>query len=95
MASKFELGALVATASVDERMKTDKGFAAFVQTSLGKYVNCNWGDTCEEDKKTNEDALRDGERLLAVYNYPKTGETIWIITEWDRSATTILFPSEY
>lgn len=95
MASKFELGTLVATASVDERMNSDKGFAAFVQTSLGKYVNCNWGDTCEEDKKTNEDALRNGERLLAVYKYPKTGETIWIITEWDRSATTILFPSEY
>lgn len=95
MAREFELGAIVATASVNERMKSDKNFASFVQLSLGKYINCDWGDTCEEDKQTNEDALRDGERLLAVYNYRKTGETIWIITEWDRSTTTILFPSEY
>lgn len=92
---KFALGSTVVTSGVDERMKADKNFAAFVQMSLGRYINCDWGDTCEEDKRTNEGALRDGERLLAVYNYCKTGETIWIITEWDRSATTILFPSEY
>lgn len=53
------------------------------------------GDTCDEDKQVNEDSLRDGERLLAVYIYPETGEKIWIITEWDRSVTTILFPEEY
>ena len=92
---EFRHMSIVATFSVDERMKSDKDFATFVQLSLGKYVNCDWGDTCEEDKKTNEDALKNGERLLAVYKFPKTGEAIWIITEWDRSVTTILFPSEY
>ncbi len=95
MDRKFELGQTVVTAAVDARMKEDKGFAVFVQMSLGRYVQCDWGDTCEEDKQTNEDSLRDGERLLAVYTYRKTGETIWIITEWDRSVTTILFPSDY
>ena len=95
MEHKFELGQTVVTAAVDARMKEDKGFDVFVKGSLGRYVKCDWGDTCEEDKQTNEDALRNGERLLAVYTRKKTNETIWIITEWDRSVTTILFPSEY
>lgn len=60
---------------------------------LWKYVNCDWGDTCEKDAKSNDYAVNHGERILAVY---KMGaRTIWIITEWDRSATTILFPEEY
>lgn len=95
MNGKFELGRTVVTAAINARMDTDKDFARFVQMSLGRYINCDWGDTCEEDKQVNEDSLRDGERLLAVYIYPKTGEKIWIITEWDRSATTVLYPSDY
>ena len=95
MEHKFELGQTVVTEAIDERMKSDKGFAVFVQMSLGKYVQGDWGDTCDEDKQTNEESLRDGERLLAVYIYPNTGEKILIITEWDRSVTTIMFPSDY
>lgn len=95
MNRKFELGRTVVTAAINARMDTDKDFERFVQMSLGRYINCDWGDTCEEDKQVNEDSLRDGERLLAVYIYPKTGEKIWIITEWDRSTTTILYPSDY
>lgn len=91
---KFELGQTVVTAAIDVRMKEDKAFERFVRTSLGRYINCDWGDTCEEDKQSNEDALKDGDRLLAVYKYNADTE-IWIITEWDRSVTTILFPSDY
>lgn len=99
MARKFELGKTVVTAAVAAKMKESKVFADFVQMSLGRYVNCDWGDTCEEDKQTNEDALRNGGRLLAVYKRKMTdeitAETIWIITEWDRSCTTVLFPEDY
>lgn len=95
MARKFELGKTVVTAAIAARIEEDKDFADFVQESFRRYIKCDWGDTCEEDKQTNEDALRDGERLLAVYIYPKTGEKIWIITEWDRSVTTALFPEDY
>lgn len=95
MDKKFELGTVVATAAVDRAMKSDRAFDTFVKTSLGRYVNADWGDTCTEDRKTNDNALKNGERILAVYIYPKTKKKIWIITEWDRSATTILFPSEY
>ncbi len=92
---KFELGRFVLTIGVDKKMKEDSSFKNFVQVSLGRYVQCDWGDTCDEDKKTADAALRNGERILAVYNHEKSGTKIWIITEWDRSVTTILFPDEY
>lgn len=95
MAEKLNLGKTVVTRGIDERMDKDPLFGKFVLKSLGRYTNCDWGDTCDEDKKSNEDAVINGERILAVYIYPKTKEKIWIITEWDRSITTILFPDEY
>ncbi len=53
----------------------------------------------DEDRQANDQALTQGTRLLSAYNddrFPKNGvATIWIITEADRSATTILFPDEY
>lgn len=95
MDKKFELGTVVVTAAVDSAMKRNRKFETFVLTSLGRYMNADWGDTCAEDRKTNDNALKNGERILAVYIYPKSEIRIWIITEWDRSVTTILFPSEY
>jgi hypothetical protein len=48
-----------------------------------------------EDWQANEDAFRDGERVLSVYPVGDKGERVWVLTEWDRSATTILRPEEY
>lgn len=90
----FELGRVVATASVARKMKEDKHFRTFVYTSLGRYMRKDWGNTCNEDKKLNDTAVKKGSRILAVYK-KSPDEFIWIITEWDRSTTTILFPSEY
>lgn len=74
-------------------------FARFIQDSLNRHVKGDWGDVDDEDKQTNDLALKQGPRLLSAYNddrFPKNGvATIWIITEADRSATTILFPDEY
>lgn len=92
---KFELGRLVLTIGVDMKMKVDSSFRDFVQFSLDRYGQCDWGDTCDEDKQTADESLRDGERILAVYKHKESGIKIWIITEWDRSVTTILFPDEY
>ena len=90
----FNLGQTVMTKRVANLFNEDKAFRNFVNESFRKYCNADWGDTCEEDVELNEQALKSGDRILAVYK--KEGlETIWIITEWDRSATTILFPSEY
>lgn len=94
---KFKLGQLVATRGVDDRMRKDRIFAAFVSRSIRRYQNRDWGDTCEEDKSQNDYAVDNGERILAAYEQAGVKEPmkIWIITEWDRSATTILFPEEY
>ena len=54
----------------------------------------DWGEElCAEDKQANEHSLMDGTRLLSRYSTP--GGSIYIITEWDRSMTTILLPEEY
>lgn len=91
-----ELGQVVATKGVSDRMENDPEFWNFVYASLGRYVHQDWGDTPEEDKEQIESALKNGERIMAVYNRPgHEDDTIWIITEWDRSVTTILFPEEY
>lgn len=90
----FDLGQTVMTRRVADLFNEDRVFRKFVNESFMKYCNADWGETCEEDKELNDQALKSGDRILAVYK--KEGfETIWIITEWDRSATTILFPDEY
>lgn len=93
--ARLETGPLVATQAIAARMETDGEFRKFVYQSLDKYLNCDWGDTCEEDAALNDEAVKNGERILAVYMYKEPDVKIWIITEWDRSATTILFPEEY
>jgi hypothetical protein len=60
---------------------------------LQRHRRGDWGSVCDEDKQTNDQALKAGERLLSAYTI--TGKKIWIITEWDRSVTTVLFPEEY
>jgi len=79
-------------------MDRSESFKKFVSDSLVRHSNGDWGDTCKADAKLNDDALESGEdRLLSVYKFEEPGyeNKIWIITEWDRSVTTILFPSEY
>lgn len=94
--SKFSIGRLVATKTIAARMNADKVFGEFVSDSLKRYLNCDWGDLAEDDKKMNDEAVRTGEsRILAAYLIPGSEEKIWIITEWDRSCTTVLYPSEY
>ncbi len=61
---------------------------------LSRHVTGDWGDLDEEDKKENEFSIEKGFRILSAYTLP-TGVKVWIITEADRSATTILLPSEY
>ncbi len=60
---------------------------------LHRHVTGDWGDLSEEDKSANTNALAFGQRLLSCYEL--AGGKVYVITEWDRSATTILLPSEY
>ncbi len=93
--SKFRLGSVVATTGINRKVDEDPDFKNFISESLRRYINRDWGDTCEEDREWNDAALRNGKRIIAVYIYPKTKQQIWIITEWNRSVTTVLFPEEY
>lgn len=90
----FETGQLVSTIGIATEQKKDFKFALFVKKSLDRHIKGDWGDLCDEDKKANDAALANKERILSAYKsdgLPK----IWIVTEADRLATTILFPSEY
>ena len=61
---------------------------------LRRHMSNDWGDLSDEDVRENELSLKEGFRLLSAYRTAK-GQKLWIITEADRSATTILLPSEY
>lgn len=93
----FLYGKVVMSDRVSQRISEDTMFSYFVLVSLVKrHLIGDWGEVCEEDARTNNEALKNGLRLFSVYEYPERPELkIWIITEADRSATTILFPDEY
>ncbi len=91
---RFNIGRLVATRNVSDQMEKDAAFDAFVSYCFRRYITCDWGDSCKEDKLENDAAVRDGERIVAEYVYDKETK-LWIITEWDRSVTTLLFPEDY
>ena len=61
---------------------------------LRRHMSCDWGELSEDDIAENELSLKKGFRLLSNYQTGK-GQQLWIITEADRSATTVLLPSEY
>jgi hypothetical protein len=61
--------------------------------SLARHATGDWGELCAFDRRQNEVALREGYRVLS--SYPVGEERVWLITEADRSVTTILLPEEY
>jgi hypothetical protein len=61
---------------------------------LTRHLNCDWGDLAEEDRAQNDLALEAGLRVLSAYALPGNAK-VWIITEWNRSVTTVLLPDEY
>lgn len=84
-------GALTALAA------SDLGTAAPSMLLTRHFVG-DWGDLCEDDKLANDEALAEGAgRVLSAYDVPCGGGSVrvWIITEHDRSATTLLLPDEY
>lgn len=97
--SLFELGEVLMTAGVAYLVKDDPQAASEVAECLGRHALGDWGDLCDEDREMNDDAIeaeRSGgytDRLFSVYK-TSIGK-IYIITEHDRSATTILLPNEY
>ncbi|QXW20355.1 hypothetical protein KXJ72_17465 (plasmid) [Comamonas aquatica] len=87
---KFPLGQLVITPGASNALDGDHISA---RSFLQRHSACDWGDVCEEDKEANDSALQNNTRLLSVYH--KKDIKFYVITEHDRSMTTILLPEEY
>lgn len=94
---RFDHGQIVMTHGISDRMIEDEVFVQFILTSLQRHMDCDWGDMAAEDMGMNDAAVKSGEdRIFSAYKItPDSDAKIWIITEADRSATTVLFPSEY
>ena len=87
----LELGAVVATpGAIAALAEADQGPREFLE----RHLNGDWGEVGFEDWAENDRSIRDGFRILSAYTL-KTSVKIWIITEADRSVTTILLPDEY
>jgi len=89
----MEYGNILAIRGIANEMEESPVFAGEIAAAFNRYQRKDWGDLSIEDKDLNNRAVEAGERILAAYQTSKG--RIWIITERDRSATTILFPSEY
>ena len=90
-AVSFSLGRIVATPGALAAL--EKVGQAPIEY-IARHAKGDWGTLCEEDKVANAEALKNGSRLLSSYTLPDQTK-LWIITEGDRSVTTLLLPEEY
>ncbi|VVE75910.1 hypothetical protein PCA31118_05091 [Pandoraea captiosa] len=89
---RFLLGTVLATAGALELIQRTNTNAVEL---LMRHVSGDWGVVCETDALLNDLAAAAGERVLSSYEIGPNSERIWVITEADRSATTLLLPQEY
>jgi hypothetical protein len=87
----FPLGQVVATPGALQALR-EAGQRP--EAFLNRHIVGDWGDLDDFDRRQNDRAVHQGLRLLSAYR-TKRGVRLWVITEWDRSATTLLLPEEY
>jgi hypothetical protein len=85
----FSLGEVVSTPGVAQEVSPDE-----VAVALGRHVRGDWGDLDQHEWEANDYSLESGLRLRSVY-CTKAGRRFWVITEADRSVTTVLLPEDY
>jgi hypothetical protein len=86
---KFPFGRLVATPNALNQIPNEE-----ILTALSRHLRADWGTLDAEDWQANERALKSGGRLFSQYHSIQNVK-FWIITEADRSATTVLLPEDY
>lgn len=86
---RFQLGQLVATPNALEQIPNEE-----IHGGIKRHASCDWGTLDAEDLKSNDRALAHGGRLFSAY-LSTAGVKFWIITEADRSVTTVLLPEDY
>jgi len=87
----FSLGSILVTSGALQALAAVE---ATPSSLCARHASGDWGTVSESDQFRNEQALYNGERLMSVYPL-STGETVWVMTESDRSLTTVLLPDEY
>ena len=95
MKPKFNLGITIMTKRVGYLIEGNPKLYEDIAKCVAMHERGKWGNLCEEDKRANDYAVENGERILSSYIIGENKVKIWIITEWDRSYTTILLPEEY
>lgn len=90
---KFDLGSIVYTIGIGKLIK-QIGIEE-IRKCVARHSQCDWCNLDEDDKLLNDSAVVDGGRILSAYEIGENKVKIWIITEADRSYTTILLPEEY
>jgi hypothetical protein len=88
----FKLGQVVATPAAIDLLRS---LALNPLLFLGKHAFGDWGQIDDHDREANRAALKEGSRLLSSYTLNRNNDRLWIITEADRSSTTLLLPQEY
>lgn len=89
--SRFKLGRIFATPAALEVIADAR---ISIVDLLIRHMRGDWGDLSESDRQQNELSVEAGLRLLSSYVLP-TGQTVWLITEWNRLSTTFLLPGDY
>ncbi len=87
--TKFSPGQIVITANAQQTLSNED-----VQQALSRHLRGDWGNCDSDDADENELSLKEGFRLFSVY-HTKEKLKFWIITEQDRSSTTVLLPEDY
>jgi len=89
----FHFGQVVATPGALRELQAE---AVDVLDLLARHVTGDWGEVDAHDRQANDDGVKHGGRIVSVYPVPGIPDgRVWVITEADRSATTVLLPSEY
>jgi hypothetical protein len=83
------MGRMVVTANADNLLTAED-----ISAAIDRHKSGDWGDVGQEDWKSNDNALQNGNRILSAYS-GSNGDKFWIITEADRSYTTVLIPEDY
>ena len=94
---KFEMGRLVITAALQhdlEESDTEKDWHDEINLFVSRHLFGDWGDVDTHDGSVNDRAVVNGDRVVSAYT-TTNGIKIWVITEWDRSVTTLLRPEDY
>ena len=86
---RFPLGRMVITANASNILTDDE-----INTALSRHKSGDWGEVSDTDWKSNDNALKNGHRILSSYT-SAGGDKFWIITEWDGSSTTVMLPEDY